>query len=188
MKFLNAVVIVCALMCLRIDAAWAAATHSVKGVVITKEGTVVPEFSVIVRHEANKPALFPRMHFKNGEFTVDGLTQDKYVLQITAPLFVPTRLTIDFTADPELTNYPIVILHTFRNEARVTAGSAYSVSVKKLQEKIPPEAAQAYAKAVDLHREGKLEEALIEYGKTLRAYPQHIGALTDLGSTAPIPH
>jgi tetratricopeptide (TPR) repeat protein len=143
---------------------------------------VVPEFTVIVRHPANQPALFARKHFTNGEFTLDGLTRDNYQLQIASPLFVSTRVNIDFTADSRPTNYCIVILHTFRNESQVAPNSTHSVSVKMLQQKVPRPAVEAYERAAELHRNGKLEEALIEYGKALRAYPQYIAALTDLGS------
>ena len=56
------------------------------------------------------------------------------------------------------------------------------ISVKKLQEKIPDEAREAYEKGVRLHRDGKLEDATIEYGKALRAYPNYVEALSDLST------
>jgi protein O-GlcNAc transferase len=56
--------------------------------------------------------------------------------------------------------------------------------VKSLQqkEKIPEVARDAYMRGVQLHREGSLEQALIEYGKALRAYPNYVQALGDLGA------
>jgi Tfp pilus assembly protein PilF len=33
-----------------------------------------------------------------------------------------------------------------------------------------------------LHREGNLDQALIEYGRAIRSYPQYVPALTDIGS------
>jgi tetratricopeptide (TPR) repeat protein len=149
---------------------------------MTTEGTVVPEFTITVKHVVQKPELFTRKRFRNGEFTVNGLTGDKYQLQISSPLYITARLDFDFKADPRQTEYSIVILHTYRNEARYLPGAAYTVSVKTLQQKIPDEARQAYLKGVDLHREGHLEEALMEYGKALRAYPNYVEALSDLGS------
>jgi len=37
-------------------------------------------------------------------------------------------------------------------------------------------------RGVELHREGSLEPALVEYGKALRAYPKYVQALGDLGT------
>src|SRR5262245_57409925 len=182
MKFLNVVLILCCLFCLPVNRAIGSTPHSIKGVVITRDGTVVPEFSVVVRHAANNPALFLRKHFKNGEFSLDGLTEDKYQVLISSPLFVTKRFDLDFTIDERPTDYLLVILHTFRNEARLTPGAAYAVSLKTLKQKIPPTAVDAYEKGVELHRNGKLEEALVEYGKALRAYPNYVAALGDLGS------
>src|SRR5215813_8945802 len=133
MKFVNVVVMLCCLFCLPVDRAHGSTPHSIKGVVITRDGTVVPEFSVVVRHAANKPALFLRKHFKNGEFSLDGLTESKYQVLISSRLFVTTRLDLDLTVDDRPTDYLLVVLHTFRNEARLTPGAAYAVSVKALK-------------------------------------------------------
>jgi len=65
----------------------AAAAHTVRGVVITTDGTVVPEFTITVKHAAQKPELLTRKRFKNGEFTINGLTKDKYQLRISAAAF-----------------------------------------------------------------------------------------------------
>jgi tetratricopeptide (TPR) repeat protein len=182
MKLTNAVLILCCLFCLHIDRANAAEAHTVRGVVITTDGTVVPEFTITVRHAAQKPELFTRKRFKNGEFTITGLTKDKYQLRITAPLYITARLDYDFKSMIRPTEYSIVILHTYRNEARLEPGAAYKVSVKALQEKIPDAARDAYMKGVQLHREGSLDQALVEYGKALRAYPKYVQALGDLAT------
>ena len=182
MKLTNAVLILCCLFCLQLDRADAAATHMVRGVVMTTDGTVVPEFTITIKHVVQKPELFTRKRFRNGEFTITGLTRDKYQLQISAPLYIATRLDFDFKADPRPTEYSIVILHTYRNEARYMPGAAYTVSLKALQQKIPDEARDAYQKGVGLHRDGHLEEALMEYGRALRTYPNYVEALSDLGS------
>src|SRR5207244_2037967 len=182
MKLTKAVLIVCSIFCLDIDRAHAAPQRTVRGVVITAEGTVVPEFTVTAGHVSNKPELFPRRRYKNGEFTVNGLKNDKSQIHISSPLYIPTRLDFDFKSDDRPTEYSIVILHTYRNEPRFLPGVAYTVSVKTLQRKIPEAATEAYLKGVDLHREGRLEEALMEYGKALRLYPNYVQALSDLGS------
>jgi len=131
---------------------------------------------------STKPELYPRKHYKNGEFTVNGLKNDKYQLRISSPLYITTRLDIDFKSDDRPTEYSIVILHSYRNEPRFLPGIANVVSVKALQQKIPDGARDAYLRGVDLHREGHLDEALMEYGKALRAYPNYVQALSDLGS------
>src|ERR1051326_2295237 len=184
MKLTKAVLILCCLFCLQIAYANAAAAHTVRGVVITTDGTVVPEFTITVRHATQKPELFTRKRFKNGEFTISGLTKDKYQLRITAPLYITARLDYDFKSTTRPTEYSIVILHTYRNEARLQPGAAYTVSVRTLQEKekIPDAARDAYMKGVQLHREGSLDQALIEYGKALRAYPNYVPALGDLAT------
>src|SRR6516165_6937758 len=157
-------------------------SHTLRGVVITVDGAVVPEFSLVVRHVTDKPELAPRRHFKNGEFTIEGLTGDKYQLQITSPSYIPTKVDVDFKSNAQLMEHRIIILHTFRNERRLAPGTVELISVRKLQEKIPDAAREAYEKGVQLHRDGKLEEASMEYGKALRAYPNYVEALSDLAT------
>src|SRR5690242_18024467 len=140
MKLTNAVLILCCLFCLEIDRAFANPTHAVRGVVITTDGTVVPDFTITIKRVVQKPELFTRKRFRNGDFTITGLTGDKYQLQISSPLFITARLDFDFKANPRPTEYSIVILHTYRNEARFLPGAAYTVSLKTLQQKIPGEA------------------------------------------------
>ncbi len=182
MKFMKAVSVVCALICLSPGSAGAASTHAVKGVVITSDGTLVPEFTVTVRPFDDKPALLPRKQFKDGEFRLDGLNGDRYRIEISAPLHITQRLEVDFRTDSKTLNHRIVILRKFRNEARLIPGTAYKVSVKALQQKIPKAAREAYLRAVELHREGKLDQALTEYGTALRNYPTYLEALGDLAT------
>jgi lipopolysaccharide biosynthesis regulator YciM len=185
MKLTKAVIIFCSIFCLQIHrgyAAKAAPTHTVRGVVITTDGTVVPEFTVAVKHVSLKPELSTRKRYKNGEFTVSGLKGDKYQLQITSPLYISSRVEFDFKSDPRSTEYSIVILHAYRNEPRFMPGAAYTVSLKTLQTKIPDAARDAYMKGVELHRDGHLEEALMQYGRALRTYPDYVPALGDLGT------
>ncbi|MBV8140798.1 MAG: tetratricopeptide repeat protein [Verrucomicrobia bacterium] len=182
----KAVSLVCFLLCFAVHPvsglSHASQPHSVRGIVITIDGTVVPEFSVVVRHVSDKPELAERKHFKNGEFTIDGLKGEKYQLQIASPSYIPARIDFDFKSKTDLSEHRIVILHTFRNERRLAPGAADIVTVRKLQEKIPDAARDCYQKAVELHRDGKLDEALIEYGKAIRAYPNYAEALSDLAT------
>jgi tetratricopeptide (TPR) repeat protein len=170
------------LLCFQISSASAGTARTIRGVVITIDGTVVPEFSVVVKHIADKPELFQRKHFKKGEFTIDGLISDKYQLQISSPSYIPVKLDFDFKSKNPPLDHFIVILHTFRNERRLAPGAAYTVSVQKLQQKVPDAARDAYLKGVELHREGRLEEAMVEYGKALRTYPNYAEALSDLAT------
>jgi tetratricopeptide (TPR) repeat protein len=130
----------------------------------------------------DKPELVRRKHFKDGEFIIDGLDSVKYQFQISSPQFVGTRIVVDFQSQPRHTDYGIVILHPFRNEAPLLPGMTHSISVKMLQQKIPNAAQDAYRKAVDMHRQGNLDNALIEYGRALRSYPLYVNALTDIGT------
>src|SRR3954463_3031612 len=89
--------VVCCWFYLSIAAAHPAGLHTVKGIVITPDGTVVPEFSVVIRHISDKPELVQRKHFKNGEFTIDGLKATQYQLQVSSPSYVATKLIFDFS-------------------------------------------------------------------------------------------
>jgi len=164
------------------EQAHAAPARTVRGVVIAPDGAVIPEFAVAIRPVSQRPELFARKRFKNGEFMFSGLTRERYQLQISSPLHVPARLDLDFKSDARSTEYSIVILHAYRNERRLTPGAEYTVSARTLQEKIPATAEDAYMKGVRLHREGRLQEALVEYGGALRIYPNFVRALTDLSA------
>lgn len=182
MKFITAVFSFCALLFLQVHPVHAATTHTLKGVVITSNGTVVPEFAVTVRPVSEKPTLVPRKHFKNGEFTLEGLKHDRYRIDVSAPLFITSRIEVDFQAEAKTTEHSIIILHTYRNERRLTPGRGYTISVKALQQKVPGAATEAYLRAVEFHRQGRLDEALVEYGTALRNYPKYLEALGDLAT------
>lgn len=179
---MKAALILCFLICIQISPAQASTEHKIRGVVITRDGSVVPEFTVIVKPVTDKPELLQRRQFTDGEFTINGLAEDKYQLQISSSSFIPTSVNVDFKTEPHLTDYCIVILHSYRNEPRFLPGETQKISVKMLQRKLPQAAVEAYKKGVQLHTEGKLDDALIEYGKALRAYPQYLEALSDLGT------
>jgi hypothetical protein len=70
MKLTKTAFILCCLLCIVPGRLQAADSYTVKGVVITPDGTVVPEFSVVVRPVTTKPELVDRRHFKHGEFTI----------------------------------------------------------------------------------------------------------------------
>src|SRR5207249_1071280 len=120
--------------------------------------------------------------YKNGGFTITQLTGDKYELLVSSPRYVTAKLDFDFKSQPRSTEYSIVVLHPYRNEVRALKGAAETVSVTALQQKIPDEARNAYLKGVERHREGQLAEAMMQYGKALRVYPEYLSALGDLGT------
>ena len=137
MRFTKVVFILCCLLCLKIPVADASTAHAVKGLVITPDGTVVPKFSVVVKHVAEKPELVRRRQFKDGEFAVDGLTKGKYLVQISAPQFITTKLTFDFNDRSRQTDYSIIILHPYRNEARLMPGAAGSAGTSAPSRLVP---------------------------------------------------
>ena len=182
MKVINAVLFLCIMFCLEIGTAHGAAAYTLKGVVITSEGTVVPKFTVIVKPVIDKPELVYRKRFNNGEFTVDGLGRKRYQIQVVSPQYVGATTEVNFASDRPV-DYSIFILHKFRNEPRfVPDTQAYTISVKALDQKVPEPAREAYKTGVGLHQEGRLAEALMAYGQALRLCPNYILALSDIGS------
>jgi hypothetical protein len=142
MKLLqNSVLLLWTVFCLNIHFAQAASPHSVKGVVITPDGTIVSSFAVKVKHIGDKPELVQRKHFKNGEFTVDGMAAGKYQIEISAPQYIPLKMEFNFKSDEKPIGYSIVVLHAYRNEPRFIP--AYKVSLKALRQKIPDNARAA---------------------------------------------
>jgi tetratricopeptide (TPR) repeat protein len=180
MKLQNSVLLLWTIFCLNIDLARAAQAHSIMGIVITPDGTVVSPFAIKVRHVSDKPELVQRSHFKNGEFTINGLKGGKYQVEFSAPFYIPVRMDFTFRSGEKPTDYCIVVLHAYRSEPRFVPPS--STSVKALQQNVPASAKEMYLRGVQLHREGQLEQALTEYGKALRLYPQYVQALGDAGT------
>ena len=111
MKRANAFLIFCAFFLLDIGAAQADTAHTLHGVVITPDGMMVPEFRVTIRPVVDHPELIRRKHFKQGEFTLQGLTREKYKIIITAPKLVGVKLDVDFGTQQAVTDYRIAILH-----------------------------------------------------------------------------
>jgi len=156
--------------------------RTLRGVVITTDGTVVPEFTVIIRPATNKPELVRRKRFKDGDFMIEGLTRDKYQIQVASPLYITMQLDVDFSSETKPRDYCIFLLHKFRNEVRVPGTQPYTVSLKMLQQKVPDAARDAYMRGVNFHKEGRLGEAIMAYGEALRLFPQYIQALSDVGT------
>src|SRR5262249_40400499 len=56
------------------------------------------------------------------------------------------------------------------------------VSVTNLKQQVPGLAKEYYERGVELHGEGRLNEALVEYGNALRVYPNYLPAISDAGT------
>src|SRR5262245_11868261 len=170
------------LFCNAIGMAAGANAHTIKGVVITPDGRVVPEFTIVVKQISEKPEMGLRKHFTDGDFTIERLRPAKYYVQISSPLLAGANLSFDLRSASSKTDYRIVILHPYRDEQRPGSDRADILTVKALQQKVPHAARSACAEAVELHRSGKLDEAMIEYGRALMRYPQYVEALSGIGS------
>jgi Tfp pilus assembly protein PilF len=183
MKIAKAVLIFAVVLLLGNISAHADTPRTLKGVVITPDGTMVPEFTVTIRPVLDRPELISRKHFKNGEFTLEDLVHKKYQILVTAPLLVGVKLDVDFGKHVARTEHRIAILHHPRSGPNLaTEEPGYAISPKAIQQRIPDAAREAYERGVYLHREGRPEEALVEYGRALRHYPPYIPVLGDLGT------
>ena len=58
--------------------------------------------------------MVQRKHFKNGEFTIDGLSHTKYQIQVVSSSYVGAKMDVEFAPRARTTNYRIVILHETR--------------------------------------------------------------------------
>jgi predicted Zn-dependent protease len=153
------------------------------GAVITSDGMMVPEFTVTIKSLGDRPSLIPRRRFKNGEFRIDGLKGTKYEVRITSPLYVGVKMNLEFTSRTTPTDYRIIILHKVWGGHAYTPGNpAYTISANTDDARVPESAKMAYARGMDLHRQGRIEEALAAYGEALRYWPDYIPALADVGS------
>src|SRR6266550_1860667 len=134
MKPAKALLIFCAFFLLDIAAAHADTVHTLRGVVITPDGTMVPEFTVTIRPVVDRPELIRRKHFKNGEFTLQGLTHQKYRIIVTSPQLVGVKLDVDFGVQQTATDYRIAILHHPRSGPNPMADEpGYAISLKAMQ-------------------------------------------------------
>ena len=159
-----------------------AAANTLRGAVITTDGTMVDDFMVIARPVLDRPELVQRKRFKNGIFRLDDLDRSNYQIIVTAREFIGVRMDVDFPQNGSSTNFRLVMLHRIRHTRHFAADPANTLSVATLKQHVPDAAKEHYEKAVDLHREGHLDEALLEYGNALRVYPNYLPAMTDAGT------
>jgi tetratricopeptide (TPR) repeat protein len=144
---------------------------------------MVPEFTVVVRPVSDEPELILRRRFANGLFVLHGLENHQYQIQILSPRYAKARLDIDFQQPASDTNFRVVVLHDFDDKlSRESLNTTWRVSTNTRERKVPENAMAAYQRAVRLQSDGKLEEALVAYGDSLRACPEFIQALADIGA------
>ena len=80
---------------------------TLKGAVVTPEGTMVPEFTVAVRPIADKPELVLRKRFKGGVFKIEGLKRDRYQIHVYAPRSIGVKMDVNFPkAKPSQYQFP----------------------------------------------------------------------------------
>jgi tetratricopeptide (TPR) repeat protein len=156
-------------------------TYSVTGAVVTPDGTMVPKFTVVVRQRSDKPQLVRRLHFTDGLFELARLEGGRYQIQISSPTYAGVLLNLKFEDGKNPAAYRVVVLQPIRSEPHVVT-SPYTIGLKTVGPEVPPAAADAYLKGVDLHRLGKLDEAMMAFGEAIRIYPQYVQALSDIGN------
>ena len=148
---------------------------------MTPNGTMVPKFTVVVRPRSDKPQLVRRFHFTEGLFEIRNLDRKQYKVEITSPSFTGVLMDLKFGDTKNPATYRIVVLEPARSEVELLAGS-YTLMLKRTGQEIPPRAEAAYRRGVELHRQGKLDEAMMAYGETIRIFPECAQALSDIGN------
>src|SRR3954451_24529129 len=90
---------------------YAERARSLRGAVVSADGSMVDQFTVVARPVTNKPELVRRFHFTNGTFVLQGLQRQKYQVTITAPRFIGVRMDVDFPKNGDSTEFKVVVLH-----------------------------------------------------------------------------
>ena len=93
--------------------------------------------TVTIRPVVDRPELIRRKHFKEGEFTLQGLTRNKYKIVITAPQLVGVKLDVDF--GNQRTDYRIAILHHPRSGPNPMADARFPAALPALLFGLIPE-------------------------------------------------
>jgi len=168
------------LFCNGLAAASAADRPTLRGAVVTSDGTLVEQFTVSVRPAAKQPVLNVRRHFTNGTFELE-LQERKYEVVITAPRLTGVRLDLDLSQNGNAIDYKVVILHRLRNELR-DSDPVGTRSVRRLQTDVPEPAKTAYSQGVEHHREGRLEAALASFREAMAICPDYTSPMIDTGA------
>jgi len=143
---------------------------------------MVDNFTVVARPVTMKPELIKRFRFTNGTFVLRGLQRQKYQVLITAPRFIAVRMDVEFPKNVDSTEFKVIVLHPIRNDRYFPGSPVGTLDVRTFQDSIAPEARDFYQKGVELHKEGRLEEALECYGNAIRVAPNYIQPATDAGA------
>ncbi len=156
--------------------------RTLRGAVVSADGTMVDQFTVVARPVTSKPELIRRFRFTNGTFVLRDLQRQKYEVTITAPRFIGVRMDVDFPKNGDSTEFKIIVLHHLRNERYFPGSPIGTFNVRLLQDDIPVDARLAYERGVEFHKDGRLEEALEAYGTAIRIAPKYIQPVTDAGT------
>jgi Flp pilus assembly protein TadD len=165
------------LFCIGLASAGAADRSTLRGVVVTSDGTLVEQFSVAVRPVVDKPVLSVRRHFNDGTFELD-LQERKYELVVTAPRLTGLRMDVDLSKNANSIDYKVVILHPLRNDLAL-ADPVGTVNVRRLETEVPEAAKAAYAQGVSQHLQGDLESALASFRDAMALCPDYAPPLID---------
>ncbi len=143
---------------------------------------MVPEFTIAIRPVSNKPELIIRKRFKNGIFEVGGLQRTQYQVDVASARYIGTKMEVSFLAAAPSTNHRVIVLHKMRNDLIVMSSESAYMEAQTSKADIPERALIAYERGLALHEDGKLEEALVAYGESLQAYPNHVDVLSDIAA------
>ena len=159
-----------------------ATSYTLRGAVVTSEGTMVPEFTVTVRPIASRPELVLRKRFRNGVFKIEGLEGQEYQIQVDSTHYAQERMDLTFHRGAGDTHFRMVILHRVADRpagARQIASTTISMPDPAGGSGSSP---PTCSEGVELLNNGLLEEALSSLGACLRSSPNYIPALADIGS------
>src|SRR5262245_36736499 len=92
-------------------------------------------------------------------------------------------MNLEFTSRTPAPDYRVIILHKIWGGHEYMPGDpAYTISANTGDARVPESARTAYERGIDLHRQGRVEEALAAYGEALRYFPDYVPVLADVGS------
>jgi tetratricopeptide (TPR) repeat protein len=150
--------------------------HTLKGAVITSDGTMVPDFTVIVRPVARLPQLVLRKRFENGLFTIEGLAGHEYHVQVLANQHAPSLLALRFEFGANATQFRTIILRRIVEPSDAAVQSMTPATPENIQTPHPCQ------QGLELMSSGQLEEAIAYLGACLRTGPDRVSTLAHIGA------
>jgi tetratricopeptide (TPR) repeat protein len=162
--------------------AHAAGPYTLRGAVITTDGTMVPEFTVTVRPLVSRPELVLRKRFQNGVFRIDGLANRGYQIQIDSRRHARIQIQVDFKQIKEPTAFRTLILPYPVDRTESSLQAAAASSPPRTSTDISDTSRSPCDEAMEAIGTARPEEALVSLGSCLRTFPNNVPALTAMGS------